>query len=187
MGCRPPALPDRHPAVRSRSPRLLMTVISDAGTFWELLERRVAESGDQRFVFDDKGRSLTFAEFRDAVERVAAGLFAMGVREGTPVSWQLPTQIDTVLLSFALSRLGAVQNPIIHLYRGRELSFAVRQTGARLLAIPGEFRGYDFVQLAKDACDGLPEPPELLITADGLPEGDPSTLPPAPVYAAGEA
>ena len=53
-------------------------------------------------------------------ERVAAGLFEAGVREGTRVSWQLPTRIDTVLLSVALSRLGAVQNPIIALYRERE-------------------------------------------------------------------
>jgi len=161
--------------------------IPDATSFWELVERRAALSPDQRFVFDDKGRSLTFQEFRDTAERVAAGLYAMGISENTPVSWQLPTQMNTVLLSVALSRLGAVQNPIIHLYRGRELSFAIRQTGARFLAIPGEFRGFDFVQLAKDACEGLPEPPELLITADGLPEGDPATLPAPPSYAPGAA
>ena len=163
-----------------------MSVISDARTFWELLERRVAESGDKRFVFDDKGRTLTYAEFKDHVERVAGGLQAMGVGEGTPVSWQLPTQINTLLLSFALSRLGAQQNPIIHLYRGRELSFAVRQTGAKFLAIPGEFRGFDFQQLAKDACEGLAEPPVIIDTSVGLPEGDPSTLPPPPAPTSGE-
>ncbi|MCU1379181.1 MAG: AMP-dependent synthetase and ligase [Acidimicrobiales bacterium] len=164
----------------------MTTIISDALTIWELVERRAAESGDQRFVFDDKGRSLTYGEFKDQAERVAAGLYAMGVHEGTPVSWQLPSKIDTVVLSMALSRLGAVQNPIIHLYRGRELSFAVRQTGAKVLAIPGEFRGFDFVQLAKDATADLAEPPAIINTSEGLPEGDPSTLPPAP-SGAGEA
>src|SRR3954447_23266889 len=155
-----------------------MNIISDATSLWELVERRAAESGDRRFVFDDKGRSLTFGEFRDLAERVAAGLHAKGVREGTPVSWQLPTQIDTVVLSMALSRLGAVQNPIIHLYRGRELTFAVRQTGAELLAIPGEFRGFDFGELAKTAVDGMADPPTIIDTSLGLPEGDPSKLPP---------
>jgi acyl-CoA synthetase (AMP-forming)/AMP-acid ligase II len=164
-----------------------VTIISDARSLWELVERRAAASGDQRFVFDDKGRTLTYAEFRDRAERVAAGLHARGVREGTAVSWQLPTSIDTVVLSMALSRLGAVQNPIIHLYRGRELSFAIRQTGAELLAIPGDFRGFDFLQLAKDAVEGMDQPPEILVTSEGLPEGDPGTLPPAPSYAAGEA
>ena len=164
-----------------------MTVISDATSFWGLLERRAELSGDERFVFDDRGRTFTFTEFKAWAERVAAGLHAMGVGEGTPVSWQLPTQMESVVLSVALARLGAVQNPIIHLYRGRELSFAVRQTGAKVLAIPGEFRGFDFVQLANAAIEGLDEPPQLLITNDGLPEGDPSTLPPAPSYAPGEA
>jgi cyclohexanecarboxylate-CoA ligase len=164
-----------------------MTIISDATSLWELLERRTAESADQRFVFDDKGRSYTYRELRDYAERVAAGLHAMGVGEGTPVSWQLPTQVESVTLSLALARLGAVQNPIIHLYRGRELSFAVRQTGARVLAIPGEFRGFDFRQLAAAAVEGMDSPPQVIDTSVGLPEGDPSNLPPAPVYAAGEA
>jgi cyclohexanecarboxylate-CoA ligase len=162
-----------------------VTVITDAHTFWEMLERRVAGSGDERFVFDDKGRSLTFREFRDAAERVAAGLQAMGVGEGTPVSWQMPTQIDTVLLSFALCRLGAQQNPIIHLYRGRELSFAVKQTGARFLVIPGGFRGFDFRELAESATAGLAEPPQIIDMSLGLPDGDASTLPPPPTPVAG--
>ena len=55
----------------------------------------------------------------------------------TPVvSWQLPTRIDTIVLSMALARLGVVQNPIIHLYREREVGFALRQTGALLFFDP---------------------------------------------------
>ncbi len=85
----------------------------------------------------------TFGEFRDRSERVAAGLAAIGVSAGSTVSWQLPTRVDTVVLSIALSRLGAVQNPIIHLYREREVGFALRQTGASLFVIPGTWRDTD--------------------------------------------
>ena len=60
----------------------------------------------------------------------------MGVSTGSIVSWQLPTRIDTVVLSIALARLGAVQNPIIHLYREREVGFALRQTGAAAVRHP---------------------------------------------------
>ena len=52
------------------------------------------------------------------------------------------------MLSAALSRLGAVQNPIIHLYREREVGFALRQTGARSFFVPGEFKGFDFPEFA---------------------------------------
>ena len=105
--------------------------IYDVRTFWELLEQRAAATGDRMMLVDEAGRSVTFAEFKDRAERVAAGLQAMGVGPRTPVTWVLPTRIETVLLSFALSRLGAVQNPIIHIYRHREVGFCIQQTQSR--------------------------------------------------------
>jgi acyl-CoA synthetase (AMP-forming)/AMP-acid ligase II len=123
---------------------------------------------------------MTFGEFGDRAARVAAGLAARGIGEGSVVSWQLPTRMDTVVLSIALSRLGAVQNPIIHLYREREVGFALRQTGSRLFCIPREWRGTDYVALAGRSTEGMAQPPEFLVVDDGLPEGDPADLPPPP-------
>ena len=97
------------------------------------------------------GETVTFGQFRDRAERVAAGLAAQGIGTGSVVSWQLPTRIDTIVLSLALSRLGAVQNPIIHLYREREVGFALRQTGASLFVIPRVWRDVDFPAIAARA------------------------------------
>jgi acyl-CoA synthetase (AMP-forming)/AMP-acid ligase II len=129
---------------------------------------------------DEAGRTLTFSGFRDRAERVAAGLAARGVGAGTPVSWQLPTRIDTVVLSAALCRLGALQNPIIHLYREREVGFALRQTGSRRFFVPGEFRGFDYADFARRVTAELDDPPAVVVVDDGLPEGDPRALPPPP-------
>jgi len=131
-------------------------------------------------LLDEADRTLTFSEFRDRAERVAAGLAERGIGEGTPVSWQLPTRIDTVVLSAALCRLGAVQNPIIHLYREREVGFALRQTEPRLFFVPGPFRGFDYPDFARRVTAELDDPPEILVTDDGLPEGDAGALPLAP-------
>lgn len=111
--------------------------ITDARTLWELLEQRANRDGERVMLVDEQERSVTFAGFRDRALRVAAGLRDLGIGEGTPVSWQLPSRIDTIVLSMALSRLGAVQSPIIHLYRDREVGFALRQTGAELFLTPG--------------------------------------------------
>jgi acyl-CoA synthetase (AMP-forming)/AMP-acid ligase II len=73
-----------------------------------------------------------------------------------------------------------VQNPIIHLYREREVGFALRQTGASLFVVPRVWRDTDFTALAERALAGSPTPPDLLVIDDGLPEGDPETLPPPP-------
>ena len=111
--------------------------ILNATTFWELLERRVVLSPDQPLLIDDGGRTLTCAEFKRKVEEVAAGLHDLGIGEGTSVTWTLPTRIETVILSFALSRLSAIQNPIIHIYRHREVGFCIAQTGAEFVFTPG--------------------------------------------------
>ncbi len=153
-------------------------VVTGARTLWELIERRAAATPDRPMLIDEADRTVTFAGYRDRAERVAAGLHAAGVEAGTPVSWQLPTRIDTIVLSGALCRLGAVQNPIIHLYRDREVRFALGQTGARWFFVPGEFRGFDYLDLARRVTSNLAAPPELVV--DGLPDGDPARLPDAP-------
>ncbi len=153
----------------------------DARTFWELLEQRVGATPDHPMLLDADNRALTFAEFKARVERVAAGLAAMGVHEGSHVTWQLPTRIETVVASFALSRLGAVQNPIIQIYREREVAFAIRQTKAALVLVPGVWRGFDYVAMIERVAADLDDPPKILVAYDELPEGDPAMLPPPPV------
>ena len=47
----------------------------------------------------------------------------------------------------ALARLGAVQNPILHLYRSKEVGFALRATSAELVLVPGEWKGFDYAAM----------------------------------------
>ncbi len=60
---------------------------------------------------------MTFAELRRESIRVAERLATAGIGSNSLVSWVLPTSIDTLVLTAALSRLGAMQNPIIPVYR----------------------------------------------------------------------
>ena len=155
-------------------------ILTGARTMWELVDRRAQVSPDHPMLIAADGETVTFGQFRHRVERVAAGLHGFGIATGSVVSWQLPTQIDTVVLSIALARLGAVQNPIIHLYREREVGFALRQTGAELFVIPAIWRNTDFAAIAEAALAGVAARPTILSTDDGLPEGDPAVLPPPP-------
>jgi cyclohexanecarboxylate-CoA ligase len=161
-------------------------ILTGARTMWELVERRAAASPDHPMLIAADGATVTFGGFRDRAERVAAGLYGMGITTGSVVSWQLPTRIDTVVLSLALSRLGAVQNPIIHLYREREVGFALRQTGASLFVIPRVWRDTDFAAIAERALADTPTRPTIFTVDTGLPEDDPAELPPPPPGAAPE-
>ncbi|MET9845764.1 class I adenylate-forming enzyme family protein [Streptomyces ossamyceticus] len=143
-------------------------------TLWELLDRRAALTPDRPVLLQDD-RTLTFGELRSRAERVAAGLHDMGVRPGTVVAWQLPTRIETALLSFALARLGAVQSPVIPFYRDREVGFALRESKAEFFAVPGEWRGFDHTGMARRlGARGVFE------AYEALPDGDPAVLPAAP-------
>ena len=155
-------------------------ILTGARTMWELVDRRAQVSADHPMLIAADGETVTFGEFHDRVQRVAAGLHGLGITTGSVVSWQLPTRIETVVLSIALARLGAVQNPIIHLYREREVGFALRQTGAELFVIPATWRNTDFIAIAEGALSGVAAPPTILTTDDGLPEADPAVLPPPP-------
>jgi acyl-CoA synthetase (AMP-forming)/AMP-acid ligase II len=154
--------------------------ISGARTLWELVERRAAATPDRPVLIDAAERVVTFKELRDRAERVAAGLAAMGIGEGSRVSWQLPSSIETVLVMLGLSRLGAVQNPVIHLYREREVGFALRQTRASMVVIPGTWRGTDYRALVARSIEGSGLDPAILDLSQGLPDADPADLGPAP-------
>src|SRR5438552_1037572 len=162
-----------------------MSVLDDRG-LWSLVERRATQSSDRVLVVDEHERAVSFREFRDLAERAAAGLYAHGVREHTRVMWMLPTWIESLVLSAALARLGAVQVPLIPVYREREIGFIARQCAAPLLLIPRVWRGTDYVELATNATATMDEPPQLIVVDRSLPDGDPSTLPPPPAGPAGD-
>lgn len=148
--------------------------LSSSRTLWRLLARRAALSPDRPAFLQD-GRSLTFGGLHARAERVAAGLHGMGVRPGTVVAWQLPTRIETVVLTFALARLGAVQTPLIPFLRDREVGHALREARAEFFAVPGVWRGFDHTAMARRlGAKGVFD------AYDTLPEGDPAVLPAPP-------
>lgn len=157
-------------------------MIDDARSLWDLIDRRAAATPDAVMLYDGD-RTTTFAEYRDWCERVAAGLSEQhGVGEGTAVSWQLPTWSEAAVLVGALARLGAVQNPMLPIYREREVRFIAGQTNCELLIVPTVFRDFDHEALAREVAAERPGMAVLVADKD-LPEGDPAKLAaPAPGF-----
>jgi len=149
----------------------------DAPTLWSLIEARAAATPDAMMAVDETETVVTFGEYRDLAQRSAAGLMKLGLGTGDAVSWVLPTRIEAIVLAGALARLGVVQNPILPIYRKREVGFATAQSNAKLLVVPGTFRGFDYPSMGREIADeqaGV----ELLVVDRTLPDGDPSELPP---------
>ena len=149
----------------------------EAPSLWDLCCMRAEATPEGLFAIDEGGQRLRFGELREEAERVAAGLHAQGIREGDGVSWLLPTRLTAFVLMIALARLGAVQNPLVPIYRRREVEFCVRQTQARWLLVPGCFRDFDYLEMARTVASevgGI----SVLDVGDGLPSASVEGLPP---------
>jgi cyclohexanecarboxylate-CoA ligase len=147
-------------------------------TVWSVIEERASATPDREMLVDEHGRSMTFEQFRAAAEKAAAGLFALGITPGTRVVWQLTTRIETLVVTAALCRIGAVQVPVLPIYRGRELAFVLGQTKASHVLAAKRWRDIDLASLASAAA--AEQGAQLLVLDGELPDGDPASLPPAP-------
>ena len=74
------------------------------------------------------------------------------------MSWELPTWNESLVLVGALARLGARQNPLIPIYRDREVGFITAQSEAALLVVPTVYRGFDFEAMAREIAADRPGP-----------------------------
>ena len=115
--------------------------VLDEPTLWGLIEARAAATPDVVMAVDEIGREMTFADYRDQVEVAAAGLAAEhGIGAGDVITWQLPTWLESMVLVGAISRLGATQNPVLPIYREREVGFCARQAGGQAAGRPVRLR-----------------------------------------------
>ena len=143
---------------------------------WQLITERAGATPDATMLIAEDDSSVTFAEFRDRAERLAATLARLGVGSGTRVTWQLPSRIDSMVCSAALARLDAVQCPVLHLYRHKELGFVLRHTDAEFCIVAGEWNGFDFRAMADELAAALEPAPTVLSLSD-LGGTDPADLP----------
>jgi cyclohexanecarboxylate-CoA ligase len=139
-------------------------------SFWGLAEWRADLTPDALFAMDADSRRLSFAAYRDAVVHCGQVLDAMGVNERSVVGCQLPTWLETLILFGALARLGAIQIPLLPLYRERELSHVLDETSPDFLFVPGVWRGFDYPSLAAAMASSRPGL-EVVVVDRVLPDG----------------
>lgn len=87
------------------------------------------------------------------------------------VSCQLPNWWEFTLLYLACSRIGAVLNPLMPIFRERELEFMLRHGESKVLVVPKIFRNFDHEQLANQLKAKI-ETLEHVVVIDGNTENN---------------
>jgi cyclohexanecarboxylate-CoA ligase len=106
---------------------------------------------------------LTYRELARMADRIAVGLARLGVGRGDIVACQLPNWWQFTLTYLACSRIGAVMNPLMHIFRERELSFMLQHGEAKVVIAPQRFRGFDFEKMITGLQPSLPHLKHLVI------------------------
>ncbi|MCZ6730440.1 MAG: AMP-binding protein, partial [SAR324 cluster bacterium] len=114
--------------------------------------------------------TLSYRQLRQIADRMALGLIQLGVMPGDVVSYQLPNWWEFTALSLACMRIGAVANPLMPIFRERELRFMLEFSEAKVLVVPREFRGFDHPAMMKGLRKELPALREVLVV-EGAPSG----------------
>ncbi|MDD2879819.1 MAG: cyclohexanecarboxylate-CoA ligase [Rhodoferax sp.] len=99
---------------------------------------------------------LTYQALDVQVDRIARGLKALGVGHGDVVSWQLPNWWEFIALALACARIGAVANPIMPIFRQRELKFMLDFGEAKVMIVPKTYKGFDYEAMLNGMRADLP-------------------------------
>lgn len=100
---------------------------------------------------------FTYKEMDTMARRIAVGLSRLGVKRNDVVACQLPNWWEFTLLYLACSYIGAVMNPLMHIFRERELGFMLKHGEAKVVIAPRQFRGFDYETMYKSLQASLPE------------------------------
>lgn len=109
----------------------------------------------------ENGVVTTWEDLHAAVERVAAGLAAMGLREGDRAVWCGPNSTEVVVLMHAFRRLGLVSVPMPYRLTAGEAAHVLADSGASLAVVDPDCAGLvpDGVTFEEVAAAGAGAPP----------------------------
>ena len=125
-------------------------------TIGDLLDRVAAQAPDREaLVSRHQGLRFTYGELREACDRFARGLLALGVEQGDRVGIWSPNHAEWVIAQFATPKIGAILVNINPAYRVRELEYALRQSGCSALIVAPPFKTSDYAALLREVCPEL--------------------------------
>jgi len=110
------------------------------------VDRHVAAGKGEKVAFFFEGelgdrRTLTYLDLQREVNKAANALTALGIVQGDRVVLYLPVIPETIVITLAIARLGAVHSLVFGGFSAEALRFRIEDTGAKLLVTTdGQYR-----------------------------------------------
>ncbi len=107
--------------------------------------------------------SLTWSELDRLADRCAIGLKKLGIGHNDVVCCQLPNSWQFVATYLGCSRIGAVFNPVMHIFRERELAFMLAHGEVKVFIVPKRFNKFDHEAMANGLKPSLPHLEHIVV------------------------
>jgi fatty-acyl-CoA synthase len=104
----------------------------------------------EAFVVCDQGVRLTFAEMKREVDRLAAGLLALGLQPGDRIGLWSANNAAWVLTQYATAKAGLILVNINPAYRVSELEYALNKVECRALITADRFKTSDYLGMLRE-------------------------------------
>jgi len=136
------------------------------------VDRHVASGNGDKVAFFFEGepgdrRTLTYADLQKEVSQAANALTSLGIVKGDRVVVYLPVIPETIVITLAIARIGAIHSLVFGGFSAEALRFRVEDTEAKLLVTTdGQYRRGKAVpvkEAADDAVAGVPSIEHVLV------------------------
>jgi fatty-acyl-CoA synthase len=114
-------------------------------------DRTVAAFPDREALVEfATGRRWTWRELNHAVDLFARGLIAAGIATGDRVGIWAPNCAEWTITQYATAKIGAILVNVNPAYRTHEFSYAVNQSGMRMLVAAESFKTSDYRAMVEE-------------------------------------
>ena len=125
-------------------------------TIGALLQRTASRYPDRLAVASrHQGRRMTWAELSDAADRVARGLWSLGIRHGDRVGIWSTNCIEWIMMHMGCARAGAALVNVNPAYRSHELQFTLTRSRMKALFLWHEDKRANYQEILDRARHGL--------------------------------
>jgi len=119
-------------------------------TIGAVLDKAIARWPEtEALVSVEQGIRWTYAELGRRVDRLAAGLLALGLAPGDRVGIWAPNCVEWTLTQFATARTGLIQVNVNPAYRLAELEYTLNKVGIKALISAQAFKTSDYIGMVE--------------------------------------
>ncbi|MDZ5608967.1 (2,3-dihydroxybenzoyl)adenylate synthase [Bacillus pseudomycoides] len=135
-------------------------------TFGAMLRERAEKHGD-RIAVTSGDKHVSYAELDTKVDRLAAGLRKLGIKQEDRVVLQLPNITEFFEVCFALFRIGALPVFALPSHRSSEISYFCEFAEATAYIIADKQLGFDYRKLAREVKEKVPALQHVIVVGEG--------------------